>query len=137
MAALPNAQAPVISDTVTLYNPALTWIETRVRDGKGWRPVEKRLDGQLLMPGSVTANAMNVQTLSALSATLGTFRSATAGERVEISDNRLSVYDAAGCASASATSPHPLLPRPCTPMAAPLPRPFPITDCPSKPKRNF
>ncbi len=36
-----------------------------------------------------------------------------------------------------ATSPHPLLPRPCTPMAAPMPRPFPTTDCPSKPKRNF
>ncbi len=35
MAALPNAQEAVLSDTVTLYNPALTWIETRAVDGRG------------------------------------------------------------------------------------------------------
>lgn len=42
---------------------------------------------------SVTAAAINVSTLSALSATIGLLRTATSGERVEIRDNLIEVYD--------------------------------------------
>ena len=47
-----------------------------------------------MVTNTVTAEKMNVASLSAISAVLGTFKSATTGERVEITDDEISVYDA-------------------------------------------
>jgi hypothetical protein len=44
--------------------------------------------------GAVTAAKINVTQLSAITATIGTLRTATTGERVEISDNIIKVFDA-------------------------------------------
>ena len=46
-----------------------------------------------LAAGSVTADKMSVNELSAVSANIGTFQSAPSGERVEISDDRIRVFD--------------------------------------------
>lgn len=43
--------------------------------------------------GAITADKINVTSLSALSATIGTLRTATTGARTEISDNLIRVYD--------------------------------------------
>ncbi|KEP68810.1 hypothetical protein DL1_08465 [Thioclava dalianensis] len=57
------------------------------------------LDGsvyaQHLAAKSVTADKMNVGTLSAITATIGVLRTATTGARMEIRDNKISVYDSA------------------------------------------
>lgn len=64
------------------------------------------INGGLIDTGTITANAIaanavtadkiNVVELSAISATLGTFKSAATGERVEISDDSIRVYDTNG-----------------------------------------
>lgn len=43
--------------------------------------------------GSVTAEKMDVKTLSAISATIGTLRTAETGARMELKDNLIEVYD--------------------------------------------
>ena len=47
----------------------------------------------LIVDGSVTAAKVNVGQLSAISANIGTLRTATSGGRVEISDNIIKVFD--------------------------------------------
>jgi hypothetical protein len=42
---------------------------------------------------TVNANQINATSLSAITATIGTLRTATSGQRVEIQDNRIRVYD--------------------------------------------
>ena len=42
---------------------------------------------------AITADKLNVTSLSALSATIGTLRTKTTGARCEISDNLICVYD--------------------------------------------
>lgn len=49
-----------------------------------------------IQAGAVTAAKLSVTSLSAISATIGTLRTATSGARTEISDNLITVYDAAG-----------------------------------------
>lgn len=66
----------------------------------------KSVDGADLIANSVTTNAINtgaitaakidVTSLSAISATIGTLRTATTGGRLEISDNIIKVFDASG-----------------------------------------
>lgn len=46
--------------------------------------------------GSITADRMNVTQLSAITATIGTLRTATSGGRTEISDNVIKVFDETG-----------------------------------------
>jgi hypothetical protein len=48
----------------------------------------------ILLDGSVKAEKISVTSLSAISATLGTFKSAATGERIEITDDVIKVYDA-------------------------------------------
>lgn len=48
-----------------------------------------------ILAGAVTAAKINVTQLSAITATIGTLRTATTGARTEISDNVIKVYDAA------------------------------------------
>ena len=53
-----------------------------------------RIDAtNIILNGTVTAPMMNVDSLSAITATLGTFQSAATGERVVIEDDRISVFD--------------------------------------------
>lgn len=47
----------------------------------------------MLQAGSVSADKINVNSLSAICATIGTLRTATSGARLEIKDNLLEVYD--------------------------------------------
>ncbi|MBY6172710.1 DUF1983 domain-containing protein, partial [Mameliella alba] len=51
---------------------------------------------QILLDGSVTAAKMSVTELSAITGTIGTFRTSPSGERTEISDEGVRVYDASG-----------------------------------------
>lgn len=50
--------------------------------------------GQHIAADSINATHINVSSLSAISATLGTFQSAPSGERLVIEGDRLTVYDA-------------------------------------------
>lgn len=52
------------------------------------------VDAQNIKSGSVTADKMNVNSLSAITATIGTLRTATSGARMEIKDNLIQIYDA-------------------------------------------
>lgn len=54
------------------------------------------IDGQGLLTNSVTADKLTVADLSAISATIGHFKSAPSGERVEIKDDGFEVYDGSG-----------------------------------------
>ena len=49
--------------------------------------------GSALEANSVSADKLNVSVLSAISATIGTLRTATSGARTEIKDNLIEVYD--------------------------------------------
>jgi predicted phage tail protein len=49
---------------------------------------------RMIQSNAVTADKINVSSLSALCATIGTLRTATSGARVEIADNLIKVYDA-------------------------------------------
>lgn len=46
--------------------------------------------------GTINANQVNASSLSAITATIGTLRTATSGGRTEISDNIIKVFDASG-----------------------------------------
>lgn len=48
---------------------------------------------KMIQAGAVTADKMHVESLSAISATIGTLRTATSGARTEIRDNLIEVYD--------------------------------------------
>ena len=66
--AVANAATPgdnVISDTVTQYRVATSWVQTRAWNGSSWVTVGRRLDGNLLMPGSVVANAIAANAITA------------------------------------------------------------------------
>lgn len=55
-------------------------------------------DGGRLIADTVTADKMNVTELSAITAKIGTFKSASSGERVEIEDDRIRVFDSSNTA---------------------------------------
>lgn len=50
--------------------------------------------GKMIQAGAVTADKMDVTSLSAITGTIGTLRTATSGARTEIKDNLIEVYDA-------------------------------------------
>ena len=47
----------------------------------------------MIQAGAVTADKMQVDSLSSITATIGTLRTKTSGARVEISDNLIQVFD--------------------------------------------
>lgn len=51
------------------------------------------LDGNIFAKGSITADKIHAESLSALTANIGHFKSAPTGARLEIKDSLLSVYD--------------------------------------------
>jgi hypothetical protein len=52
------------------------------------------IDGSSIKTSSITADRMNVASLSAITATIGTFQSAPTGQRTVISDSLIQVFDA-------------------------------------------
>jgi hypothetical protein len=58
-----------------------------------WNEQQEVIDGNLLVDGTVTTDKIDVVSLDAISATIGTFQSAATGERVVISDDKIEVYD--------------------------------------------
>lgn len=56
------------------------------------------INGNRLATGAVTADKIDVNELSAVSANIGHFKSATSGERVEIEDDRIRVFDSSDVA---------------------------------------
>ena len=58
--------------------------------------IRKGVGGELIVHGSVTADKMQVGSLSAISATIGVLRTSTEGARTEISDNLIEVFDSNG-----------------------------------------
>jgi len=84
--------------TGTLANPTAqsVWI---YEDGSGltpatsWNYQENVMVGDLLVDGSVTADKFSAQSISALGLTIGTLSSNPSGERLELSDSVIKVYD--------------------------------------------
>jgi hypothetical protein len=76
------------------FEGSIVFLDT---DGKLYRFVGSdwtvEVDGGDLKAGTVTAAKINVTQLSAISATIGTLRTATTGARTEISDNVIKVFD--------------------------------------------
>ena len=70
---------PIVGDRVTQYN-APVWAETRRWTGGSWVNVTAVVDGNLLVRGSVEADALQVGILNALLASIG-----TGTQRVQIS----------------------------------------------------
>ena len=54
------------------------------------------IDGSGILTNSITADKLDVNTLSAVSATIGLLRTSTEGARTEISDNLIEVFDSNG-----------------------------------------
>lgn len=92
--------------TTELFEGRVVYLKTDDKlyryNGTAWT---KAVDGLDLVANSVTTNAIdagavtaakiNVTSLSAITATIGTLRTATSGARTEIKDNLIEVYDAA------------------------------------------
>ena len=47
----------------------------------------------MIQANAITADKMDVKSLSSITATIGTLRTATSGARTEIKDNLIEVYD--------------------------------------------
>ena len=52
------------------------------------------ISGDSIQSGSISAAKLDVKSLSAITATIGTLRTATSGARMEIKDNLICIYDA-------------------------------------------
>jgi hypothetical protein len=85
---------PVTNDVVTIYNNSPAFIMEKVWTGSAWVLQANVYDGSLLVTGSVTAAKVTTPNLAALSATIGTLRTASSGGRTEIKDNVITIYDA-------------------------------------------
>lgn len=87
-------RAPVVEDVLTIYDSlAGAASSTRSYDGSSWVAPAFVVDGDMIATGTITADKLNVQELSAVSANIGTFQSATTGARLVITDDKLEVYD--------------------------------------------
>jgi hypothetical protein len=65
----------------------------RSETNSAWIQQADFLDGDLLVNGTVTAEKLTVTNLEAISANIGTLRTATTGQRMELRDNKILVYD--------------------------------------------
>jgi hypothetical protein len=89
---------PISRDTVTLYNNTTTpqYTETRFYAMGEWNEMAAYFNGGLLVDGTVAAHKLEVDSLDAISARIGTLRTASAGARLELRDNLIKCYDANG-----------------------------------------
>lgn len=60
------AGGPVLNDRVTEYNLTAGFSETRFWDGATWRVLNALIDGNLLVTGSVSADALSANAVSAI-----------------------------------------------------------------------
>lgn len=84
--------SPVEGDRFIISNvaDATGYIYTSIET---WLEQAEFIDGNLLVNGTITGNKLVADSISALGLTLGTLSSNPTGERIEISDNRIVVYD--------------------------------------------
>jgi hypothetical protein len=71
-----------------------TAVASTINSGGGVAP--NNVNTAAIQTGAVTASRLSVSQLDAITATIGTLRTATTGARMEIADNVIRVYDAAG-----------------------------------------
>ncbi|SNS83984.1 MULTISPECIES: phage tail protein [unclassified Azospirillum] len=83
--------AKVFLDTATLYNASAGYAETRFWNGSGWENVGTVLNGNLLVNGSVAAEKLQVNSLRAVTGTIGNF-TGSGGDRMELSDDGIRIY---------------------------------------------
>lgn len=75
-------------------SPAGTRIDGKILHVTGDALFDKNIITKgMIQAGAVTADKMQVDSLSTITATIGTLRTKTSGARVEISDNLIEVYD--------------------------------------------
>jgi hypothetical protein len=85
----------VLLDQVTISN-GTNFAETRFWNGSAWTTISQVINGNLLVNGTVGATKLAVSSLDAVSANIGTLRTASSGARTEISDNIIKVFDTTG-----------------------------------------
>ena len=69
-----------------------------IYNGSTWLIQEEVIDGNLVVDGTVTGDKFSANSISGLGLTIGTLRDNPSGERIEISDNRIRVFDSSGVA---------------------------------------
>ena len=75
-------------------SPAGTRIDGKVLHVTGQALFDNNIISKgMIQAGAVTADKMQVDSLSSITATIGTLRTKTSGARVEISDNLIQVFD--------------------------------------------
>ena len=97
---------PRTKDIVALTNATANFVGTKIYTGSAWTPLAAFFDGALLVNGtvftdalaanSVVASKISVTSLAAISAIIGTLRTASSGARTEVKDNVIKVFDSGG-----------------------------------------
>jgi hypothetical protein len=88
-------------DQVTIYNSATKFSETRFWDGAAWTAISAYINGGLLVDGTISAQKLLVNSLSALSANIGVITTGKIAGDVVFSGN---IYGANGTFSGSLTA---------------------------------
>lgn len=78
-----------------IWKPQLEEVAFAGQEAGKWGPGGTTvMDGGRILTKTIYADSLNVSSLAAVSATIGTLRTATTGERLEIHSNMILVYDA-------------------------------------------
>ena len=88
-------------DQVTIYNSTTKFSETRFWDGAAWTAISAYISGGLLVDGTISAQKLLVNSLSALSANIGVITTGKIAGDVVFSGN---IYGANGTFSGSLTA---------------------------------
>lgn len=84
----------ILADKLLVYKPDGTGVPKQIVTlGEINGLVALGLDGNLIIDGSVVARSLAVESLDAITATIGTLRTADSGARMEIHDNVIKVFD--------------------------------------------
>ena len=62
-------------------------------NGVNWDAQTQFIDGNFLATGTITANKLSANSISALGLTLGTLSDNASGERLELNDSHIKVFD--------------------------------------------
>ena len=93
------SDAPIEGDQLWLFssvsttNLSVTDQRVYLYNGASWVLQQEVVDGNLVVDGTITSNKFSAQSISALDLTIGTLSSAPTGERMELSDNRIRIFD--------------------------------------------
>lgn len=91
-AALGGVSSSQPGDMVTLYSATFSSTRMLNPNSTGWQEVVARINGALVVNGSIAAAALNVTYLSSVTALIGLLRSAPVGyDRVEVADGSITV----------------------------------------------